>query len=82
MNSLTGVKSLSKIVVHKEDCYEAQAGELHVVAKEMDALVEEIFILMQKHKIPFYNVEAHKNECLGTSFPMEELEHRLFILEH
>jgi hypothetical protein len=73
---------MQKIVVHKQSCLELQSGEMHVATKEMDAMVEEVFSLMQKHSIPFYNVETHYYGCPGPSFPMEELELRLFTLEN
>ncbi len=73
---------MQKITVHKKGCPDAFSGELHVTVKKMDYLVEEIYALMRKHNIPFYNVVAHARGCPELSFPMEELELVLFTLEH
>ncbi|MBS4031940.1 MAG: hypothetical protein KGZ63_11060 [Clostridiales bacterium] len=70
------------IVLHKEDCPDIPEHSLHVKVKKMDDLVDEVFSLMQKYKIPFHHVEPHNRNCPGLKFPLEELEHKLFILEH
>jgi len=76
------MKKMQKITVHNEKCRQAFAGEFHVTVKEMDSLVAEIYTLMNKHNIPFYNVVTHLRDCPGPAFPVEELELRLFTLEH
>ncbi len=73
---------MQKIVIHRESCRQSQAGVLNVSVKEMDELVGEVYSLMQEHHIPFFEVVTHSRDCPGSAFPMEELEHRLFILEH
>lgn len=70
------------IVLHKEDCLDISEHSLHVKVKKMDDLVAEVFSLMQKYKISFHHVEPHNRSCPGSKFPLEELEHKLFILEH
>jgi len=77
---------MERITVHKPDCPELlkpQNGELAVGVKgNLETLVSEIHALMKIHNIPFYNVAPHNQSCPGCRFPWEDLEFRLFVLEH
>lgn len=70
-----------KIVLHAAGCPGLTGDGLQVKVKAMDDLVSEVYTLMQTHQIPFYHVVIHSRECPGGNFPLEELEHRLFVLE-
>lgn len=77
---------MERIIVHRLDCPDLQKpgeGELSVGVKgNLDALVTEIHSLMKTHNIPFYQVESHDESCPGRRFPWEDLEFKLFVLEH
>lgn len=75
---------MQAIVLHSPGCQALadKPGELHVVVKELDSLVEEVYGLMQRHRIPFYQVQPHNHSCPGPRFPYEDLEFKLFTLEH
>ena len=73
------------IVLHSTGCPALTGNpeeELNVAVRELDGLVEEVFGLMQKYKIPFYQVVPHHSACPGPRFPWEDLEFQLFTLEH
>lgn len=76
---------MQRIIVHKTGCPElaVESNEsLHVACEEMGNLVTRIFGLMQKYRIPFYQVIPHNQSCPGHHFPWEDLEFQLFELEH
>jgi len=72
------------ILVHSPDCPNLadNQSELHIAVREMDSLVVVVHNLMRKYEIPFHRVEPHNASCPGTSFPWEDLEFQLFMLEH
>ncbi|MGI6364711.1 MAG: hypothetical protein ACOX2G_03045 [Bacillota bacterium] len=76
---------MKAVTVHCSGCPEAaNPGDLHVVYENenMETLVAEVFRLLEEHDLPFYSVQAHNKQCPGCHFPWEELELRLFILQH
>lgn len=76
---------MERIVLHRPDCPElgkASAGQLNLPIEEMGALVQRVHELLDKYQLPFYRVEPHNQNCPGRQFPWEELDFRLFILEH
>lgn len=74
---------MQTITVHKPECPAAGCRDgLHVVIKDLRALVPEVHGFMERYGIPFYRVQPHNSECPGCHFPWEDLEFQLFTLEH
>lgn len=76
---------MERIVLHRPGCPKlgnTMESQVDLPIEEMETLVLRVHGLLRKHQLPFYRVEPHNQNCPGRQFPWEDLEFKLFVLEH